>query len=279
MWRVDHLGGLELLQASYSSFVFTPHAHEGFMIAITEEGVGGPVFRGEMHPVGPGEVIVLNPEEAHSGGPATDAAWCYRAIYPRTDLLRQAASEFDGHLPGTPEFAEDVVRDLDLARRLRTFHEITERADSTALERESHLVEALARLVSHHATHRRSEGALDHGHRRVRIAREYLDEHCSSSVSLMEVAQVAGLSPYHLCRVFRRDVGLAPHAYQIQVRVRRAAAHLREGASIALAAVDSGFYDQAHLTKAFKRVTGVTPGEYLRADRNRVVASPVSRTP
>jgi AraC-like DNA-binding protein len=278
LWRADDLGGLEVMRASYVSFVFTPHAHEGFMIALTEGGVGGPVFRGEMHPVGPGDVIVLNPEEAHAGGPATEAAWRYRAIYPSTDLLRQATSELEEPGPGAPEFTEDVVRDLDLARRLRSFHEITERADSTALERESHLVEALAGLVSRHATRPGAEGSLGHGHRGVRKAREYLDEHAVSNVSLTEVARAAGLSPYHLCRVFRRDVGLTPHAYQTQVRVRQAGQLLRDGTPIALTAIDSGFYDQAHLTKAFKRVTGVTPGEYVRAGGDRLMGSP-SRSP
>lgn len=266
LWRADDLGGLELLRASYASFVFTPHAHEGFMIAITEEGVGGPVFRGEMHPVGPGDVIVLNPEEAHAGGPATEAAWRYRAIYPSTDLLRQAASELGDSLPDTtPEFAQDVIRDIHLAHRLRTFHEFTEHASSSALERELRLVEALAQLVGRHSTLRGSPRPAGREHRAVRIAREHLDQHASDNISLAELARAAGLSPFHLCRVFRREVGLTPHAYQTQVRVRRAGGLLREGTPIALAAAESGFYDQAHLTKAFKRITGVTPGNYAKA--------------
>jgi AraC-like DNA-binding protein len=267
LWHVDDLGGLELMRASYVSFVFTPHAHEGFMIALTEEGVGGPVFRGELHPVGPGDVIILNPEEAHAGGPVTEAAWRYRAIYPSVNLLHQAVSDLDVGPSGVPEFSQDVVRDLDLARHLRRFHEISERPESTALERESRLVKALSRLLSRHATRARQERPPGHEHRSVRIAREYLDEHRSTNVSLTELADLAGLSRYHLCRLFQRDVGMAPHRYQTQVRVRRAAAYLRQGAPIVQAAIDSGFYDQAHLTRAFKRVTGVTPGEYARGRR------------
>jgi AraC-like DNA-binding protein len=99
----------------------------------------------------------------------------------------------------------------------------------------------------------------------VGAAREYPDEHAYENVSLVALARTAGLSHFHLCRVFRRDVGLTPHVYQEQVRVRRAK-ELRQGVAIALAAVEAGFYDQAHLTRRFKRIVGVTPGEYARAE-------------
>ncbi|HYM70106.1 MAG TPA: helix-turn-helix transcriptional regulator, partial [bacterium] len=69
----------------------------------------------------------------------------------------------------------------------------------------------------------------------------------------------------HLCRTFHREVGLPPHAYQTQVRVERARSLLRNGVPIAEAAAAVGFYDQAHLTRQFKRVIGVTPGQYVGA--------------
>src|ERR671933_1673633 len=95
LWRAEDLGGLELLRASYVTFVFTPHCHEEFLIALTEEGVGYPVFRRDSHTVGPGDVFILNPEESHAGGPAGDAPWGYRAIYPSRQLLLRIADEFE----------------------------------------------------------------------------------------------------------------------------------------------------------------------------------------
>jgi AraC-like DNA-binding protein len=63
--------------------------------------------------------------------------------------------------------------------------------------------------------------------------------------------------------VFKDRVGLTPHAYQDQLRVRRAKQLLDREVPIAQAAVEAGFYDQAHLTRHFKRVMGVTPGRYV----------------
>ncbi len=82
-------------------------------------------------------------------------------------------------------------------------------------------------------------------------------------MTLQALARFAGLSAFHLCRVFREAVGMAPHAYQTQVRVRRAKALLRAGLPITQAAVEAGFYDQAHLTRHFKRIVGLTPGRYV----------------
>jgi AraC-like DNA-binding protein len=265
MWRVAEFGGLELLRASYGEFVFTPHAHEGFLIAVTEGGVGGPIYRGEKHEVGPGDVLVLNPEEAHAGGPLTEAPWRYRALYPSADVMRQIAAEFTDAGAILPEFAEGVVRDLEASRRLRRFHRTTEQQDSTLLQRESYLAHALVRLTELHATRGGRPKPLGREHRAVRTARDYLDGHRSENVSLTTLARMAGLSPFHLCRVFRRDVGMTPHVYQTQVRVRRAKELLREEMPVALAAAEVGFYDQAHLTRHFKRIVGVTPGEYVRA--------------
>lgn len=270
LWQVDDLG-LELLQASYGRFVFTPHTHEGFLIAVTEGGVGGPVFRGEQHPVGPGDLLVLNPEQPHSGGPLTDAPWRYRALYPSAGLVRQIAVDLStatvaGRRTQTvPVFAEGVVRDREGARRLRRFHLATEDPRASFLQREAQLVEALVWLIRHHATRTPPPESLGREHNAVRTAREYLDEHAGENLSLALLARLAGLSPFHFCRVFHREVGLTPHAYQTQVRIRRAKQLLGEGTPIAMTAAGVGFYDQAHLTRHFKRTVGVTPGEYARA--------------
>jgi len=83
-------------------------------------------------------------------------------------------------------------------------------------------------------------------------------------VTLEALARHAGISAFHLCRVFRQTVGMTPHAYQTQVRVRHARSLLRAGLPITTVAAQTGFYDQAHLTRHFKRIVGLTPGRYLR---------------
>jgi AraC-like DNA-binding protein len=77
---------------------------------------------------------------------------------------------------------------------------------------------------------------------------------------LKELSKIAGLSRYHLLRSFRSRFGLPPHAYQMQLRVLHAKEFLFAGMAAKDAAQEAGFCDQAHLTHALRRSTGVTPG-------------------
>ncbi|HEX6673503.1 MAG TPA: AraC family transcriptional regulator [Actinomycetes bacterium] len=264
MWRADDLGGLELLRATFSGFAFRPHAHEEFFVALTEGGLVTPTYRGGTHVAGPGDVIVLNPEEAHAGGPPAGGSWSYRALYPRPDLMRQVVAELAGGGPGLPEFGGEVVRDREVAARLRRFHRLAERPSASALERQAHLAEALVLLVGRHAAPRRAPRPPGRERGAVRRSREYLEEHAAENVTLDALARHAGLSAFHLCRVFHAAVGMAPHAYQTHVRVRRAKSLLRAGLPVAIAGAEAGFYDQAHLTRQFKQIVGLTPGRYVR---------------
>ena len=259
MWRAGDLGGLELLKATLTEFAFHPHAHEEYFIALTEAGRCTPTYRGDRHAIGPGDLIVLNPEEAHAGGPPAAAFWAYRALYLSPDLMRQVTAG-----PAAPRFCRDTIRDRDVAARLRRFHRLSEQPGSGLLEREACLAEALVMLAGRYAAGQQAAGPPGREPRAVLLSREYLEEHAQENVTLQALAQSAGLSAFHLCRVFREAVGMTPHAYQTQVRVRRAKSLLRAGQPITLAAAEAGFYDQAHLTRHFKRIVGLTPGRYAK---------------
>jgi AraC-like DNA-binding protein len=267
IWRAEDFGGVELLRATLTEFAFSPHAHEEFFIAFTEDGLATPTYRGDTHIVGVDDVIVLNPEETHAGGPPVDSSWTYRAVYADRDLMRQVTSEFCRDSAMVPAFGSDVVRDREVVSRLMRFHQLSERPGSSALERASYLLQALVLLVGRHTVSSEDARVPGREHRAVRLSREYLEEHAAQNVTLEGLAGIAGLSPFHLCRVFHGAVGMTPHAYQTQVRVRRAKSLLRAGWPIAMVAAEVGFCDQAHLTRQFKRMVGLTPGRYLQSAR------------
>jgi AraC-like DNA-binding protein len=72
------------------------------------------------------------------------------------------------------------------------------------------------------------------------------------------------LSPFHLLRVFRNRAGFPPHEYQTQVRIAHARRLIRAGVPLSQTAVETGFFDQSHLSRNFKRIVGVTPRQYFR---------------
>jgi AraC-like DNA-binding protein len=101
----------------------------------------------------------------------------------------------------------------------------------------------------------------------VTRARAMLDERLTEAVALDELAAHARLDKFHLCRAFRAQVGLPPHAYVTHRRVSLAQGLLARGVPQAEVAARVGLYDQSQLHRHFKRIVGVTPGAYARAVR------------
>ncbi|MEO7964161.1 MAG: AraC family transcriptional regulator [Gemmatimonadaceae bacterium] len=118
------------------------------------------------------------------------------------------------------------------------------------------------------ATRTRQHVRRAHVHHGALIAttvRDYLEEEHTRAISLAELATLTGVSSFHLSRVFRRTMGVPPHAYLSQVRVRRACALLERGVTVSIVTHATGFFDQSHFTRTFKRIVGVPPGEYARS--------------
>jgi AraC-like DNA-binding protein len=92
--------------------------------------------------------------------------------------------------------------------------------------------------------------------------REYLEAQYTENISLDAIARIANLSPFYLIRTFRKCTGLPPHEYLTQIRIARAKTLLAQGNAISQVADNTGFADQSHLTRYFKRIVGVTPGQY-----------------
>jgi AraC family transcriptional regulator len=133
------------------------------------------------------------------------------------------------------------------------------------------LAESLANILAVHLIRRfvpldrlarRPRGGLSE--RSLRAALEYIEEHLDSDLTLDAIATAAHLSPYHFARMFKTSTGLPPHQYVIARRVERAKRLLRERRELTLAqvAARSGFWDQGHFTRHFKRLVGVTPKRF-----------------
>lgn len=94
-----------------------------------------------------------------------------------------------------------------------------------------------------------------------------LHDDTAANVDLSTLARAAGLSRYQTLRAFKRRYGLPPHSYQLSMRIGMARKALREGDTPARVAAEHGFVDQSHMTRHFKRLLGVTPGQYIRSAR------------
>lgn len=256
------LGGIELLDATYYKQNFSRHSHEGYTIGVIEAGAQRFYRTGSDHIAPQNSIILVNADEVHNGCSASEGGWSYRAMYPLPELFETINQEL-GLNQGAPYFTEAVVNDHALAQVFRSMF-TTLNTSTNRLLRESILYSALVKLVTRHSKSKLvfNDSNVDQKH--LLLVKQFLDEYPEADVSLDQLATIAGLSACHLLRQFNKFFGLPPHTYQIQNRLKLAKKLLKKGNKIMDVALDSGFHDQSHLHRHFKRAMGVTPGTYAK---------------
>jgi AraC family transcriptional regulator len=96
----------------------------------------------------------------------------------------------------------------------------------------------------------------------------YIDEHLSDGIPLIELAQIAGLSPFHFSRAFKETFGVPPHRYHLIARIQHAKSLLaRPGISVTEAGLKTGFRETSSFSAAFRKITHQSPSQYRRALR------------
>jgi AraC family transcriptional regulator len=109
--------------------------------------------------------------------------------------------------------------------------------------------------------------------RGIQRALDYIHANLGDGIRLEDMASAARMSVFHFSRTFRKATGTGPHRYLLEARVARVEARLRsDAASLATIAEETGFSDQSHMSKVFRRFTGMSP----KAFRSR---PPVRRCP
>jgi len=93
----------------------------------------------------------------------------------------------------------------------------------------------------------------------------HIGQNLNQPLTLSDLAGLTRLSMWRFATVFREQVGVAPHRYICRLRLERAQLLIRAGVPTATAASEAGFYDQSHLSRHFKSVLGMTPGQYVTA--------------
>lgn len=258
-WRFDALAGIEIAHGRYRRHAFPRHAHDGYVVSVMEEGAEQLICRGRRHTAGVGALVLLPPGTWHEN--RGDGSYAYRTFYLPAPWLEALDAD---RRPNPVTFVSPVVEgDRGLTSELLELHAALGAAGPT-LEIEERLVSAFDALRERHARPR-LPADLVADPEPVAVVRDYLGAHLAARVGLAALGRLVDRSPRHLLRLFRRTMGLTPHQFQMQVRLRRAADLLRRGRAPADVALALGFADQSHFTRHFTRSVGVSPGRFASA--------------
>jgi AraC-like DNA-binding protein len=255
--RVPSLG-VEVLGAHFEAHVYDRHSHDAYSFGVTEQGAQWFRCRGAAHVSRSGLVMAFNPDEFHDGHADSAGGFTYQMIYLDPETVRDVLAEADRSRAGLPLFTEPVINDRAFAGRVRrAARAVLAGAEPLAAQEalDALIVTAVRRHGTAGRTVRRSAGPAD-------SVREILRQRYAEQVTADELAHAVGVSRFQLYRLFHDRYGLAPSGYVRELRLRAARSRLAAGDPPARVAAAVGFADQAHLTRWFRRVYGITPAMF-----------------
>ncbi|MFT5805996.1 MAG: AraC-like DNA-binding protein [Moritella dasanensis] len=260
---VDAFNGLEIVDADYQEQTFSKHVHEGYTIGVIDKGAQRFYRSSNTHIADEDSMILVNADDVHTGESATLGGWRYRAMYPHPSHFESITHDlYDGKLHA-PYFSNAVIKDPQLSEQLRLlFAQIDSHASKLLIE--TILYSIMMNMTLRHSSIRDTPCDLSGSKQRLLLVKEYLDAYPQEDVSLITLATMAGLSQFHFIRQFKKQFHMAPHSYQIQVRLKKAKSLLMLGIKPVEVAVDCGFHDQSHFNRHFKRSMGTSPSKFQK---------------
>jgi AraC-like DNA-binding protein len=251
VWRPRLDGVVEVLSAHFTGHAYPMHAHDTWTLLIVDSGAVR--YDLDRHERGSfGEVVTLLPPHVPHNG-SSPHPFRKRVLY-----LSQA--QLPPQLIGASVDKSDFP-DSPLQKMISTLHRVIGQPGEE-LAAESHLAEITERLRDR-LGHPEITGRIDRTP--ARKLRDLLEQHVVPGISLQAAAGLLHFHPAYLVRAFRAEFGMSPHQYLISRRVDLARRQILAGDPLWSVAPGSGFYDQPHLIRHFKRILGVTPKAFARS--------------
>lgn len=249
-WRPEVPLVREVLHATFAEHAYPAHTHDAWTVLSIDTGaVVYDLDRRRQH-ADASSVTILPPHVPHDGQSETrGTAFRKRVLYLDESWLPAAAIGASARQPA-------LVGDRARAMLERVHRTLASPGDAILAEG---AVIGLGELVQHRlgtTTDTPADAPL------ARRLRTLLNDRLADTFTIDEAARILGAHPSHLVRVFSRAYGIPPHRYVIGRRIDRARRLLLAGVSPAETAAQSGFHDQAHLTRHFRRTLGTTPAAF-----------------
>lgn len=250
-WRPEVPGVAEVFHARFAEHAYPMHTHEAWTLLIVDDGAITFDLDRHHHGAAGGWMMLLPPHVPHDGRAASPGGFGKRVLYLDETVL---GADLIGAAVNAP-----ILRDSVLGHRLHQLHRALAQPGEE-LEAESRLTLIRERLYSH--LRARDQARVRPPATLAVRLRELLDARVTTGLTLATAAAELNAHPTHLVRSFTTSFGLPPHRYLTGRRVELARGRLLAGERPADVALATGFYDQAHLTRHFKRHLGISPARY-----------------
>jgi AraC-like DNA-binding protein len=252
-------GNIQVLHWSGNHWDNISYFPKNYQIACVRAGKGEIIVGDEQYPVHAGQFFLIYPKRIHSGKPDFSTGWEVDALVIKPEYIQSLFK--DKHLP---IFKTLVYENDDYLKLFDACLQLLENDFELTLEHETKLIDFLFQLLSIPSVSLDYQTVIDENEA-VNRAIDYIEKHYKTAFSLEDLIEKAYLSKFHLIRIFKKQTGLTPHAYQMQLRLNEARKLIFQDKSLTEIAYDLGFADQAHFTNTFKKyANGANPRDVLK---------------
>ncbi len=255
------LNNLALFKASYTTYSYKPHFHETYTVIVIIEGTGDYSHEKNKFVTSKGSFLILNPFEVHTGRSVGEVPLNYRSMYIPKEIFYKINQKFnEDHLP---VFNNKIIENNRVASMILDVHyQLYHTKD--VLASEYILCDLLKKIMDVGSVKVEFQNGNYFQPLAARRLKEFIHEHYQENISLEHLSHASGLSPDHVVKVFRKKYGLPPHQYLLNLRIEKAKDLLADRMPVTDVAYQTGFFDQSHFIRNFKKIIGVTPKKYAQ---------------
>jgi len=237
----------EIFEGALTLHKYPWHFHDGYTVVIVDSGAMKYVFRDGTITVSEHQAFIINPFVAHYNGVLDKESCNYKVMFLPVRLFN------------SPNNKNSVVH-FDKAVNAEMYSalgDLFEKLKFVKEEREyTVIINGIAVLLLANLNHKPFTAAATD---RVEAALQYIRQHLDEKLTIAQLADACNLSHFHFQRVFKKSVGLTVNTYIQQCRMELGRELLRKGLSPVFTSLESGFFDQSHFYKQFKKMYALTP--------------------
>lgn len=238
---------------------FPMHFHEHYTIGFIEKGKMKLNYKSKEYIANKGDLLLFNPYDSHSCSDINGEVFSFSSINIDENIMLDLVSQMaDNNI--LPCFNSPINFHSPYINKLIEIymHIICE---ENPLYKEEKFILLIKELLSTYSNLELSNIELNKTKEISKVCR-YINENYKENISLDTLSNIVGISKFHFIRLFSKEKGITPYKYLETVRINNAKRLLKKGLSPVNVAIETGFNDQSHLNKLFKKVIGVTPKQY-----------------
>ena len=260
--------GTEAIIGQHITNEFRRHIHNTYIIGIVEQGIRIITHLEGSNQVSEYEAFVLNPGQVHSCSSVSQSGHSYKILSISSQTMQSIASQISEKPEKRPFFKKVHYKNDVLSDKIIRLFDVIEEPESD-IQVESNLYSFLTYLIMSFSESPPLIYATGEQKDSIKRACDYISQNYAENLSLKKLAEVACLSPFHFQREFKKNMGITPHEYLSDFRIRESKKMLLNSEDIADIAIQLKFFDQSHFSKIFRKTVGVPPGRYSKINRTR----------